>query len=92
MIKYIISFLLSVLGVFSTAQQSFTIKGYVKDQETNEALIGATVYQNSLQKGTATNEYGFFSFKSLSDSIVLDRITSYNVCYTKLLRLIRPHG
>lgn len=64
--------MLSVLGVFSTAQQSFTIKGYVKDQETNEALIGATVYQNSLQKGTATNEYGFFSFKSLSDSIVLE--------------------
>ena len=38
-----------------------TISGYIKDQNTGEDLIGATVSVQSLMVGTATNEYGFFS-------------------------------
>ncbi len=38
-----------------------TIFGYIKDELTHEGLINATVYHPQLQKGTYTNEYGYFS-------------------------------
>jgi hypothetical protein len=37
------------------------VSGYVKDAETGEVLIGATVYVSDKQGGTATNTYGFYS-------------------------------
>lgn len=39
----------------------FTISGYVRDGETTESLIGATVYLKGTTVGTVTNEYGFYS-------------------------------
>jgi len=38
-----------------------TISGYIKDKETGEDLIGATIYIKELQTGTTTNVYGFYS-------------------------------
>ncbi|MEM8528391.1 MAG: TonB-dependent receptor [Bacteroidota bacterium] len=38
-----------------------TIYGYVKDRESHEPLINATIYNPQLQVGTYTNEYGYFS-------------------------------
>ncbi len=43
------------------AQEKVTVKGYVRDGSTGETLIGATVYLRGTTKGTATNEYGFYS-------------------------------
>ncbi|MFO8022155.1 MAG: TonB-dependent receptor [Perlabentimonas sp.] len=43
------------------AQQSFTVSGYVKDQSTGEALIGAVVAESSLQGAVITNGYGYYS-------------------------------
>ena len=43
------------------AIEKFTLSGYVMDKESNETLIGATVYCPKLKIGTATNEYGFYS-------------------------------
>lgn len=45
----------------SVSAQQYTINGYVKDASNGEALIGAYVLVEELEKGTATNEYGFFS-------------------------------
>ncbi len=39
----------------------YTISGTIKDSETGESLIGATVFVDSLLLGTVTNSYGFFS-------------------------------
>lgn len=39
----------------------YTISGYIQDKNTGERLIAATVHCPTLQKGTVTNEYGFFS-------------------------------
>lgn len=39
----------------------FTINGYVKDAETGEALIGASVYNPLTNRGTITNEFGYYS-------------------------------
>jgi len=46
----------------ASAQQKFTVNGYVKDKATGEELIGATVSTKELpSSGTATNSYGFYS-------------------------------
>lgn len=61
--KIIISIALCFFVSFAGfAQQQFTISGYIKDKTTGEVLIGASVYENSLFKGTITNGYGFYSF------------------------------
>ncbi len=41
--------------------QTHTISGSLRDAATGESLIGATVYVPSLEKGTTTNTYGFYS-------------------------------
>ncbi|MEN0050167.1 MAG: TonB-dependent receptor [Bacteroidota bacterium] len=38
-----------------------TIYGYVKDRESHEPLINATIYHPQLKVGTYTNEHGYFS-------------------------------
>lgn len=83
--------LLFVFSGISHAQNParFTISGYVKDAKTGEYLIGANVYLKELLKGTATNQYGFYSltvdqgnytlvvnylgYKEFSQTIVLDK-------------------
>ncbi len=47
------------LTIFS--QEKFTLNGYVRDAESGESLIGATIYINQLSSGTITNPYGFYS-------------------------------
>lgn len=42
-------------------ERNFTVSGYIKDKETGEALIGATVYDKEKQLGTIANAYGFYS-------------------------------
>jgi hypothetical protein len=45
-----------------SAQQQFTISGFVRDAKTGEELIGATILIKDIPgKGTATNAYGFYS-------------------------------
>jgi hypothetical protein len=44
------------------AQESYTISGEIRDAQSGEALIGATVYPDENQaRGITTNAYGFFS-------------------------------
>ncbi|PLW94472.1 MAG: TonB-dependent receptor [Marinilabiliales bacterium] len=55
--------LLFILLAFSQLAlgQKYTISGYVKDSESGESLIGATVYDKATFQGTTTNTYGFYS-------------------------------
>lgn len=46
---------------YNSKQTETTISGYVYDESTGEALIGATVYLPNKSAGTATNSYGFYS-------------------------------
>ncbi len=41
--------------------KTYTISGYIKDDDTGERLIAANVFDTKSQKGIASNEYGFFS-------------------------------
>lgn len=60
--KQLLLLVLSI-GLFgiAQAQENHTISGTITDGETGETLIGASVYVPSIQKGTTTNIYGFFS-------------------------------
>ncbi|NQY06132.1 MAG: carboxypeptidase-like regulatory domain-containing protein [Flavobacteriaceae bacterium] len=49
------------LSVSAAFGQSYTISGTIKDNSTGETLIGATIQDITTNKGTVTNEYGFFS-------------------------------
>jgi len=48
-----------------------TISGHVKDASTGEDLIGATIYVEEMQSGTATNAYGFYSLSFLPGDYTL---------------------
>ncbi|MDH6305242.1 outer membrane receptor for ferrienterochelin and colicin [Parabacteroides sp. PH5-13] len=37
------------------------VSGFARDKASSESLIGASVYEKATRKGTATNNYGFFS-------------------------------
>ena len=53
-------------------QDKFTISGYIRDSESGEALIGASIYFKSLGTGVATNTYGFYSISlAPSDSLLM---------------------
>ena len=61
MIKHIFSLFLLCLTINSYGQNKYTLSGYVKDNETGEYLIGASVFLEDMRKGTSTNQYGFYS-------------------------------
>ena len=58
-------FLLIIVSLITfssaTAQQKFTLNGYVKDSLTGETLIGASLNVSGSNRGVSTNAYGFFS-------------------------------
>ncbi len=41
--------------------QNITLSGIIADTDSNEVLIGVTIYVDDLDKGTITNKYGFYS-------------------------------
>ena len=50
-----------VFGKTASAQENFTISGYIKDASNGETLIGATVYVQEIDGGVVSNVYGFYS-------------------------------
>jgi len=54
------------------AQERVVVSGTIKEAETGETLIGATVAVLEQNQGTATNEYGFYSITlPAKDSVTL---------------------
>ncbi len=64
-------FCLLLLWPFFANAQKNTISGYVRDAESGENLIGATIYDLNSRKGAVTNAYGFYSLTLEVDSIAL---------------------
>lgn len=48
-------------GLIASAQQKFTIHGYVKDSASGETIIGASVSVPESGKTVMTNQYGYWS-------------------------------
>lgn len=57
------------------SEYKYSISGLVEDAASGEALIGATVYIKNIDKGLATNGYGFYAFTLPRGSY--DLIVSY---------------
>lgn len=50
-----------LIGITAFAQEKATLSGYLKDADSGEGLIGATIYVDEIKSGTTTNVYGFYS-------------------------------
>ncbi|GAA0880863.1 TonB-dependent receptor [Algoriphagus jejuensis] len=73
--KNAFSFCCIYLICFYAYAQRTTISGTVKDAESGETLIGVNVFDKKSQKGSITNNYGFFSYSSLESEV--DLVFSY---------------
>ena len=87
--------LLSLFTLTCFSQNSYTISGYVQDNESGENLIGVSIYDKATFKGTSTNQYGFYSltldegmyeilysfigFKTISKNINLNKDIRLNI-------------
>lgn len=72
----LLSIVIASASLISRAQR-ITISGYVKDEASKEALIGASVVNANTKLGTTTNQYGYFSLTiPVADTIEL--IISYS--------------
>ena len=58
--KILFIFLLFI-STYSAIGQKYTISGYVKDSESGESLIGASVFMKETLQGSTSNTYGFYS-------------------------------
>ncbi|MCB0595759.1 MAG: TonB-dependent receptor [Lewinellaceae bacterium] len=70
-----IALILLILLPFTGLAQNYTISGTLTDATTGEALIGANVFVTSLQKGTTTNTYGFYS-------LTIPKMDSLGIAFT----------
>jgi len=77
----------------------YTLSGYIREAESDEVLIGATVYVADLGKGTISNEFGFYSltlpagkhtirfsylgYQSIDREITLDKDMELNMQLTE---------
>ena len=57
--RFLTGLVLILTGFASTAQNKYTLNGYVKDSASGESIIGATVAVNG--KSVTSNQYGFYS-------------------------------
>ncbi len=85
----------SLLTIISFAQENYTISGYVQDESSGENLIGVSIYDKENYKGTASNQYGFYSltleegsyeiiysfigYKSISKTLKLNKNIRLNI-------------
>lgn len=59
--KKIFTFLFFLGSIAGFAQEKFTLSGTISEAETGETLFGVNVTIPSLQTGTVTNQYGYYS-------------------------------
>ena len=71
--KYLLSLTLCLFFIDQFYSRTNTrLSGYVKDNETGEYLIGATIYLKENLKGVSTNQYGFYSLTVDEGSYTID--------------------
>lgn len=75
--KIITIIILFSLSLYSTVSaQKITISGYIKDANSGEVLIGASIYDAQLGVGTTTNFYGYYTI-TLSQQDTLKLVYSF---------------
>ena len=61
MLKHFFLLVIMLFSINILAQKNYTISGYVQEESNGENLIGVSVFDKSSNKGTSTNQYGFYS-------------------------------
>jgi hypothetical protein len=59
-VKILLISLLTLISCFAFGQ-NITLSGHVKDKQSGESIIGATVFISNTKTGTSTNTYSFYS-------------------------------
>ena len=59
--KYSLSLFFLLYSFSLLSQNKYTISGYVQEAASGEDLIGVSIYNKASQKGTTSNQYGFYS-------------------------------
>lgn len=55
---------LALLATFyASAQQTFTLSGYVKEAGSRELLLGVTIYTADKSAGTVSNDFGYYALQ-----------------------------
>ena len=63
-------FFLSIFFTFlSYSQTKYTLSGYITDAKNGEVLVGTKIFIPSINQGTVSNNYGFYSFYVASLSL-----------------------
>lgn len=76
---------LMVFNICFCFGQTFKLSGYISNASNGESLIGATVWSQNAQKGTVTNNYGFFQLNLSGDEdIVSIRFVGYDTYRLKI--------
>ncbi len=60
-LKKLLTFIIFFGSITAFAQEKFTISGTISEAETGETLYGVNVIIPSIQTGTVTNQYGYYS-------------------------------
>ncbi|MBC7509205.1 MAG: TonB-dependent receptor [Ferruginibacter sp.] len=82
---FLFLFFLLLLGFCVSAQNKYTISGYVKDVQNGETLIGSPITISGNTKGISPNQYGFYSITLLQGGY--DVICSYAGFQPKLISI-----
>ncbi|MBC8294868.1 MAG: TonB-dependent receptor, partial [Pelagibacterales bacterium] len=56
-----LNLILLFISIINYSQDNFTLNGYILDVNNNESIIGANIIIPSINVGTITNTYGFYS-------------------------------
>ena len=67
----VILFCIVYLIYFNALAQKVTVSGTVKDAANGETLIGVNIFDRKNQKGSVTNNYGFFSYSLFEKEVNL---------------------
>ena len=59
--KFMLALMLGCWSIGASAQQKYTISGYITDSKSSETVIGATVLDKDSHHGAISNAFGFYS-------------------------------
>ena len=83
-------FFLSIFFTFiSYSQTKYTLSGYITDAKNGEVMVGTKIFIPSINLGTITNNYGFYSLSVPSGTYQVEFRTGIFPTVTKSVDLTK---
>ena len=84
--------LIIAFSLSAAAQKRVSISGTIKEAESGETLLGASIYETKSKLGTASNDYGFYSlslpFKAEAENDTIELVASYTGFTPQVFRFV----